>query len=164
MPDDNKARERLAELEASLRQNNFFYAADAFKRFLEGKAKTLDEAFGVKRRKPRGRPRVRSGRHLEIAWKLYKFKSSPKAKQRGAVTAFEQNLAAQYHLSDARKVREIYERKFPTVARHVILRRMRESDARKRTDLEQRSKLQMRAIRKQISKAAKQRGSARGGH
>jgi hypothetical protein len=149
-----EARKRIEELEIELRRNNWFYAADAFERYLSGEARTLDEAFGVTQRKARGRPTVQSARDLEIAWKLFRFKSSPNAKKRGAVSAYEEELTCQYGLSDARKVREIYKRKFPKVASYAINKKLRERDAGDRRDREQRGRLQMRAIRKRISKRA----------
>jgi hypothetical protein len=53
-PED--ARERLRELSEALDRAGFYWAAAAFGVFLAGIAHSLNEAFGLKERRTRGRP------------------------------------------------------------------------------------------------------------
>ena len=96
-PNPAKARQRIEELERVLRRDNHYHAADAFRRYLDGEARTLDEAFGLTAARSRGRPVTRRNRHLEIARKVLKFRLRPDAVEQDAISIFEQSLADKYH-------------------------------------------------------------------
>lgn len=122
------AQQRIYELARDLSQHNFHYAADAFNAYLIGKAKTLDEAFGLVEAVKRGRPVIREERHLTIAREMLAFRLSDKINEAGAIGRFESELAEKYGLSDARKIREIYAEHQSAVMAEELLKRLRQGD------------------------------------
>jgi len=151
----SEARERLMQLEGDLRTHKLYYAADAIKRFLDGTSKSLDEAFGLVAARRRGRPTAQRVKHLEIARKLLAFRMSDKAKKAGAIGKFEQDLADRHHLSDARKVRGIYEKYWAEVTGEELLRRLTSADADDKAQRLESAELRFRDILKDIDPAIK---------
>lgn len=124
-PAAGEVTKRLAEEEPILRRLSFFATADALRSFLDGRAETLDEAFGITRKKPRGRPSIRQARDMKIAREVHEFRTSPGAQKRGALARFEEKIAERYGLSDVRKVREICEKHRDGVIVEELLKRAR---------------------------------------
>jgi hypothetical protein len=59
--------ERLTELAASLRKNNFIFAARAIQSFIDGNANSLDEAFGITPKKRRGLKYTKAAQERDAA-------------------------------------------------------------------------------------------------
>ena len=119
------ARKKLAELRDNLKRNNFFCAADCLGAYLEGRAKSLDEAFGIKSRIRRGRPTENEARDLRIAREMLNFRlARSRSSKAGTIYAEEERIAEREGISDAREVRRIYKRLFPQVAGDEIRRRL----------------------------------------
>lgn len=121
------AREKLAKLRDSLMRNNFIWAADCLGTYLDGRAKSLDEAFGVKPRTPRGAPVRKSARDLRIARDMLAFRLARTKSSKGgkmSICAKEEEIAEREGISDEREVRRIYKRHFVQVAAEEISRHL----------------------------------------
>ena len=67
-PVPEEARRLIEELEQNLRRDHYYGAAEAFKRYIEGEARTLDDAFGLdKATQPRRRAHAAGYRNSQGA-------------------------------------------------------------------------------------------------
>ena len=113
------ARERIIKAEARLRRDHYVYLANAFKRYLDGNAKSLDEAFGLTRRPTRGAPKRNAQRDIELSRKILEWRIAGES-----WPAVCDKLSSEgFEVTDERTIRKIYEGLFIEVIAEKVLAR-----------------------------------------
>ncbi len=100
----------LRNYQTPIRPKQALHAAEAIESYLAGRARSLDEAFGLTRK--RGRP-AKDDEHREIARRVLRLRLE---RERKPLEAIAEELGVQ----DVRTLRRQYKKHFPEVAAETI--------------------------------------------